>query len=245
MEFYDNIADNYDEMTDANGRSEKIDAFIQSLISRYHPQSVLDTACGTGDHAIRFAQAGLRVTAADITPAMVERAQSKNKASLQLDFLCSPMQNLAGQLNEKFDLILCLGNSIPHLLTAQDLQKTIKGFANLLNPGGTVLIHLLNFPRILAKNERIVAVTRQGDHEYIRFYDFLDDFIQFNLLTVKWQDQTAHHNLVSTPLSPYSPDAICKGLRQNGLEKINLFANYNFNKFQPDHAPAVLIEAQR
>ncbi len=245
MDFYNSIADNYDDMTDASGRSEKTDAFVQSLISRYHPKSVLDTACGTGSHAIRFAQAGLRVTAADITPAMIEKAKEQNTPDCQCNWLCSPMQELAERLDEKFDLILCLGNSIPHLLTTEDLKKTVAGFAHMLNPGGTILIHLLNFPRILANNNRIVAITRQGDHEYIRFYDFLGDLIQFNLLTVKWQDKTSQHNLVSTPLSPYNPATIGNALLQKGLKNIHMFADYNFSEFKPDDSPAALIEAQK
>jgi len=54
-------------------------AFVDSLIKRHAPKarSILDLGCGTGRHAIEFAQRGYRVHGVDLSPQMVERAQAR------------------------------------------------------------------------------------------------------------------------------------------------------------------------
>jgi len=107
---------------------------------------------------------------------MVEQSRARaEKAGVQAQWVVCPMQELAGTVEGKFDLILCLGNSIPHVLKQSELTQTVAGFAQLLNSGGILLVHLLNYAKILTEQKRIIAVNRVGDHEYIRFYDFVSE----------------------------------------------------------------------
>lgn len=241
MDFYDDLADQYNEMTDLDSRAENIRGFIKRIKERYQPKSALDVACGTGMHAVVMSQMDIHAVGADLSPAMLEKAKElAHEKDVQIQWINTPMQDLPAHLDEKFDLILCLGNSIPHLLTPDDLSTTISGCAQLLNPKGALLIQLLNYHKILKAKERIVAITRSGDTEYIRFYDFLPELIQFNLLTINSQNQ---HKLTSTPLFPYTAATLTNSLRQHNFATINTYADLNFNRFDEDESPNLVIEA--
>ena len=84
--------------------------------------SILDAACGTGMHAIALAQQGHSVSGADLSTGMIERAKvNAAEAGVQARFAAAGFGALAqefqGQPDFPFDALLCLGNSLPHLLT--------------------------------------------------------------------------------------------------------------------------------
>ena len=244
MDFYEHIAHDYDAMTGLDRRTDRIKTFVQTLIHRYHPQSALDVACGTGIYAVTMAQQNIQVTAADLSPAMLDQARNlaqQNQVTCQ--WLSCPMQQLTRHLHQTFDLILCLGNSLPHLLTPDDLNQTIAAFAQLLRPGGTALIHLLNYHRLLADQNRIVALTRRDQQEFIRFYDFLDPLVRFNLLQINWHTTPPQHQLSSTTLFPYPAQTVSAALQKHNFNPITHHGNLDFTPYHPHTSPALLIEA--
>ena len=244
MDFYDQISDSYDEMTDLKNRLERIEDFVKALMSRYGPKSVLDAACGTGAYVVKLAQMGIDVTGADISAGMLAKARAQSgRVGVGARWINCPMQQLADHCPEKYDVVMCLGNSIPHILTAGELDQTIKGFAGLLRPGGVLLIHLLNYSRIRQSGQRIVGVTRQGNNEYIRFYDIFPEIINFNLLKITWKGAHSEHQLTSTPLYPYTAQAIRQVIEKHGLGDISLYADYQFNPFDITQSQSLMVEA--
>lgn len=72
--------------------------------------TVLDIACGTGTLADYFAKDGYTVTAFDASSAMITEAKKKNK---KVHFFVDTMQ--AFSVPTKFDLIVCMYDSINHI----------------------------------------------------------------------------------------------------------------------------------
>ena len=82
------------------------------------------------------------------------------------------MQELAEKVPGPLDAALCMGNSLPHLLTDADLSAALESFRRVLRPGGLLATQVLNYARVLARGERIVGIDRHGERLYVRFYDF-------------------------------------------------------------------------
>ena len=57
---YDQFAAGYDLMTDWEARLRSEAGFLRQLFERFQVRSVLDAACGTGQHAMAFARWGWR-----------------------------------------------------------------------------------------------------------------------------------------------------------------------------------------
>ena len=60
-----------------------------------------------------------------------------------MPFVVSDLANL--QASTVYDAVLCLGNSLPHLLTQDDLVAALRGMAGVLRPGGALVLQNLNY----------------------------------------------------------------------------------------------------
>jgi len=249
MDFYDQLADNYAELTDASGRRIPAERFVEQLIRRFDISSAIDVACGAGLFAIELARRGVRVVGSDISSGMLASARS-NAAEAEIDAgLCSwvqtPMQELSNSVSSPVDAVICMGNSIPHLLTDDDLDGAIQGFAGLLSDSGVLAIHLLNYEGVFA-DDRIVGITRSGTREFVRFYDFHGDLIDFNILEIEWTDDgQCSHKLLTTPLRPYLHTMLIDAMARAGFGGIEAFGDLQFGPFDAETSDTLLLTATR
>jgi ubiquinone/menaquinone biosynthesis C-methylase UbiE len=245
MGFYDEIADDYDALTGAGDRAARAEGFLTELVGRFPLRLALDVACGTGLYTILLAKLGVRITGVDSSPAMLDQARRHaTSAGVGVDWVCAPMQELARQALPRVDAVLCLGNSIPHLLTDADLDAALAGFARLLNPGGIVVLQLLNYGRILRQGERLVGINRQADKEYVRFYDFLGQRVRFNILEIDWSGDEPRHQLHSTELRPYLAEELQAALLRHGWRAVRAHSGLHFADFDPDSPESVMLIAR-
>lgn len=244
--FYDPLADNYDTMTGFEGRARVAAGFVRRLLAQYSCRSALDVACGTGVFAMALAQAGVRTTGADLSRAMLRQARRRASAMhLPIRWAQAPMQQPGEKLTGRFDLILCMGNSLPHLLTAAELDAAFLSFRRLLAPGGHLVLHLLNYSRVLKRQERVVEINRQGNAEFVRFYDFPGGNIRFNLLHITWDASGPVHRLSSVELHPYVKTELRAVLAAHGFKRIQTWGGLDFRPFAGARSDVLLLIARR
>ena len=241
MDFYNNIATNYDEMTRFSERLENERDLLQKWHKKYVFQSVVDVACGTGLHAVLFAEMGLKTVGADISEAMLAKAKTNaKKVTTPPVFVLSSMQDLHKNIKGTFDALFCLGNSIPHIPKA-DIYNTVSTFKKLLNPGSILVLQLLNYRKTLEEKNRIVGIHSKGNRQYIRFYDFEKDHLRFNLLTITWDGQKNSHSLNSTILYPYQKEELEKALKSIGFHQFEIYGNMNFDRYFWRESPNLVL----
>lgn len=249
MQFYDDIAEDYDDMMDFERRLGTAVSFARAVVDRYGVAAACDVACGTGLYALALARAGIeRVSGADLSAKMLAAAR-RHGEQLDLDvewFHCG-MQDSRECLAGPYDLLLCLGNSLPHVLTEPELRAVLSGFHSQLKPGGHVIVQVLNYDRILRQQVRIVDVTRspRADAEFVRFYDFLERTVRFNLLTIHWNGNQAEHRMQSTELYPYRSDELQRAFAQHGFTNLQLYGGLDFSTYQPAESASLMLVAQR
>ena len=244
MKFYENIAGFYDDMTRFSNRIEKEQPVFQNLIKQHNIKTALDVACGTGLHTILLNELGVKTTGVDISSEMLKIAERHaNNRGQNPTFLKLSMLELSHNINEKFDAVFCLGNSLPHLQDMNALNNAIAQFAGVLQKGGIVFLQILNYAKILETKNRIVNINYSDNKEFIRFYDFLENKIRFNLLMIKKENDQITHTLNSTILVPYLAEDITKTLKSNNLIKINVFENLLSQPFQQHTSNNLVLTA--
>ncbi|MGA9405897.1 MAG: class I SAM-dependent methyltransferase, partial [Bacteroidota bacterium] len=187
--FYDTLAYDYDTMTGFDKRFIHEKPFFHLLVQRFGITTALDAGAGTGFHSLLLGQFGVHVTALDVSKKMLERVKAHAKDLHQKIYVIeSDFQDLTHKLNKKFDAVLCMGNSLPHLLTYKELVQSLKNFFTVLQPGGVLLLQLLNYDRILKNKERIQSVKEAEGVTFVRFYEFHKDYVVFNILRLKKED---------------------------------------------------------
>jgi SAM-dependent methyltransferase len=112
-------------------------AQIASLLRRLNPhcQSILDVACGTGEHARLLAAHGFVVDGLDLDPAFVHIAKQKHAAGR---FFEADMSDF--HLSHRYDAVLCLFSSIGYLQTLDRVSRAFTCFREHLAPGGVIVI---------------------------------------------------------------------------------------------------------
>jgi SAM-dependent methyltransferase len=223
--------------------------FFQRLFEERQVVRVLDSACGTGHHAIALARQGYQVMGTDLSAVMVERArQNAATAGASIAFQVVGLGELDA-MGETFDAVLCLGNSLPHLLTPQALAEALADFAAVLQPGGLLVIQNRNFDMVWAAQERFMPpqTHRDGDQEwlFLRFYDFHEGTITFNMIRLRRTEQGWEQGVESTELRPVLHQDLANGLKVAGFEQVLLYGSYDGSAFDPAQSGDLIAVATR
>lgn len=247
MDFYDALSSHYREVVNEAARHDAVQRFAETLAEKTGPGRALDLACGAGLYSQALAQAGMEVVGVDLSDGLLDLATRQAKQAEQnIRYLHAPMEHLPPDVHGPFSLIVCMGNSLPHLLTEDDLAAFFEGVATRLGAGGALAIHLLNYDRILASGERIVGITRSDDglREYVRFYDFLDQIVRFNVLEIIREDAEPSHKLYSTTLRPWRAQELIDTMEASGLESVATYGSLDFEPFHLRDSDTVLLLAR-
>jgi SAM-dependent methyltransferase len=217
--FYDACAGDYDRMTGFERRFVAERPSFKRIVERYGIGSALDAGAGTGFHSLLLTELGVRVTAIDLSTAMLDRLSSHaRERDVEIETRGSDFQELPPEWSGRFDAVFCLGNSLPHLLGAEELARTLREFRRVLRPpGGVLFAQLLNYERILASRERVVGVKRDGETIFVRFYDFEGELIRFNILRLDEREGEMDHRLDTVTLRPWKGGELAAALHEAGF----------------------------
>ena len=153
-------------------------------------------------------------------------------------------------MGSPFDAVLCLGNSLPHLLTPGDLAAALADFAAALRPGGLVLIQNRNFEAILARRERWMEPQsrREGETEwlFLRFYDFEPDgTLTFNLVTLRREGTSGWDQRVATTrLWPLRQVELPAALDTAGFGEVVWWGDMQGASFNSETSPNLVVTAK-
>ena len=245
-EFYDVLAEHYDRMVRFEDRLEQEKAVLAEWISGRAVQTGLDLGCGTGLHTIALARLGVRMTGVDPSPEMLARARqnARRHGQKEIHWVQASLEDFPQHLPQRFDLIVCLGNTLAHVPPAQ-LHTVFTHLFGALEDSGILLLQLLNYKPILQKKERILDVRRVQNDIFIRFYDFLSDRLRFNLLILQETQSGLSHLLQSTELFPHFAEDLLRGLESAGFVSIQMFGNLQAAPFEPRTSRNLVIRAAR
>ena len=130
-ELYDLI---YGSFKDYEAESTNIAARLEA--ARPGVRTVLDVACGTGEHARLLAERhGYRVDGVDLDPTFVEIARRKNPAG---HFVVGDMRDF--HLPRRYDAVICLFSSIGYVRTLDGVSEAIARFREHVAPSGVVMV---------------------------------------------------------------------------------------------------------
>ncbi|MFJ8820963.1 class I SAM-dependent methyltransferase [Streptomyces sp. NPDC102467] len=147
--FYDDLAPGYhrifqdwDASMEAQARS--LDPLVGAALGA-GPHRILDAACGIGTQAIGLAGRGHRVVGTDLSPRAAARAGTEAAArGVSLPTAAADLRALPfGPAT--FDAAVCADNSLPHLLTPDDLLAALTGLRRVLRDEGLLLLTVRDY----------------------------------------------------------------------------------------------------
>ena len=255
---YDQFASDYDRFVNWENRLGFEIPLIEKILDevkspKVEPLQILDAACGTGMHALALAKSGYKVAGADFSSEMIKKAQRNAVfAGLELQLETTGFGSLASVFGKsRFDAVLCLGNSLPHLILDEDIDFTLIDFYASLKPGGLLLVQNRNFDAVMQKQDRWMdpQAFQEGDEQWVfeRFYDFNPDgTIGFNIVDLhrnglsEWKS-----TVVSTLLKPQLRDDLVKKATRAGFTRIRTFGTLGGDPFDPQASGNLILIARK
>ncbi len=152
---YSSFASVYDSLTfnvDYKKRAEYITEILKQ--NNINDGLLLDLACGTGSLSVELSKKGYEVIATDASADMLMEAQNKAfSEGLNIMFLCQKMQET--DLYGTVGAIICSLDSINHLESIDEVQKTFGVLKNFIDFGGIMIFDvntLYKHRRVLGNN---------------------------------------------------------------------------------------------
>ena len=152
--FYDNMASAYDRLFFDWQASTKEQAVILDKLFQSNgfdkQATVLDCACGIGTQAIGLAALGYPVTASDISGGeLAEAKQRAERNHVSISFEHADFRALSDVFSQQFDIVICMDNALPHMLTRQDLETAIRSISSRVKPGGLFVASIRDYDALL------------------------------------------------------------------------------------------------
>jgi SAM-dependent methyltransferase len=138
--FYDGLADDYHLIyADWDAGIRRQGDALHALMGQDRA-AVLDCSCGIGTQAIGLALRGHRVTGTDLSPRAAARAA--REAAHRNVAVCTAVADMRRLPfpDARFDVVVCADNSLPHLLTEQDVRAALAEMRRVLRPAGLLLV---------------------------------------------------------------------------------------------------------
>jgi SAM-dependent methyltransferase len=113
-------------------------AAVDRLVRLAAGRPLLEVGAGTGRLALPLAEAGVPVTASDISPEMIEVLRSKDERRL----VTTRVESMADLRDGVFGVIVNAANSLWMLTTAELQEQAVRSAADHLAPGGHLVVEL-------------------------------------------------------------------------------------------------------
>ena len=240
--FFDETSEFYNSMIDSESAIDrKVKLFTKLNVNN---GIVADLGCGSGIDSIALSKCDNTVDSFDPSPKMIKLAEKTAvERGFNVNFYNFAIEDIPKQFDEKYSFICSLGNTIANV-DSKNLTRAFQKIKKILQPNGRALIHILNFDLILSKKERILNITEKEDIHFIRFYDFIDDHIVFNILKFT-NENPKKYKLISTKLFPHTFQTIFETLNMINFSDLDFYGSFNFEVFDIANSKDLLISVTK
>jgi SAM-dependent methyltransferase len=145
-------------LADARGLLDKI-----GLAGNLSGRTVLDLGSGPGFHARALAERGSRVIAVDVSDTCLDELRrectSMDVVALHTDLLDKALFEKYGP----FSVVLCLGDTLAHLATHDDVRRLLENARALLSPGAILALEFREQSKELTGQDAVFTVRADRD----------------------------------------------------------------------------------
>jgi len=235
MDFYKMLSEYYDDIFCDIGDEV---AFISSHISRKDDR-ILDVACGTGQHSVALYEMGYRkIEAIDLEPESIKQAKSK---VIEINFITGSMLDLKKYYTGSFSLIFCIGNSIAHLTSANEVRMFLNDAFSLLFTGGVLILQCINYDRIYSGKVTSLPVIQKNDVKFERKYELGPEKVRFTGVLKTGKTETVS----SIDLLAVRYDMLKQMLIAAGFKNTHFYGDFLKNPYAPESSYALVTWSKK
>lgn len=215
------------------------------------PSTAIDVGCATGAHAELLSELGWDTLGLDPSAGMIAEANRRAAAAAvrqpategrseagSLRFEAGGMLDLPGHAaRSSVSLVACLGNTVPHLASGSELMAFFLAAAEVLAPGGRLVVQQLNYAKILAERPASLPLVVAGPWKFGRSYRYRDDGRLDFVTSLEGDGRDAAADV--TTLSPFLPSDLAEAADAAGLGPLGRYGGWDRSAF--DEAGSIVL----
>ncbi len=236
MSFYQDLAPYYDEIFALEPGEMN---FLERRLAGC--QRLLEAGCGTGLRTVRLAAPGREIVALDLDQDLIAQARAHH-ASPGIDYRVGDMRTIGLKFPAgRFDGLVCLGNTLPHLAGPFELESFLGGAARVLGPGGRLAVQILNYDHLGRNRVTELPVIETAHTVFRRFYEWRADEVGFRTV-LELKDGPRLENEI--PLRPIGAVELA-GLLAGDFSEVELFGGFDGRPHRPDGLVTLALARRR
>lgn len=140
----------------------------------------VDLGCGSGFQSVPLAEAGYRVLALDLCESLLAELRDRI-GSLPIRAVRDDLSNFAAHCATAPALIVCMGDTLPHLPSFEAVAALFREFACTLTPDGRVVLGFRDLATHELKGaQRFIPVRNEPDRLFTCFLDYQPSCVEVN-----------------------------------------------------------------
>ena len=247
-DIYAGFAERYDLFHGEFGQHDPEQAsFFRQLFARHGARTILDCACGTGQHLHLFHSLGYQVTGSDISPSMLAQARKNLAASgIQVPLHQVDYRTLPQHFGTRFDVVTCLSSSLLHMEDGDQVFLALRSMRAVLRRGGILVLTQGTTDRQWAEKPRFILAANTDDFSRLFAIDYLDTGARYNIVDIHrggdrkelevWSVEYPHILL---------HDDQKRLLRATGFAPVEFFGSYRFEPYDKEESRMLIAVAQK
>jgi SAM-dependent methyltransferase len=222
---YSKLAEIYDSIMN-HVNYEQWALYIYEILKTQNIKSgdLIDISCGTGIFLKNFDSVNFRIFALDSSLDMAKSVKRK----FDLPVICSDFRGIC--LKKKFDVVLCLYDSINYILNEKDFLITLTNISRILNPGGIFVFDISTETNSLKFFSNYKESGEAGIYSYSRTSEYIkSEHLQLNTFEL-FDIKNKIHYVEKHRQRIYSLDEVQSIINKSKMKILNIYDDFTFNK---------------
>jgi SAM-dependent methyltransferase len=137
----------------------------------------VDLGAGSGFQSIPLSELGYQVIAIDSSNQLLAELK-ENAKDLSIEIINDDLLNFSKHSPDTVELIVCMGDTLTHLNTHQNIRKLLRSVYNALEIGGQVVLTFRDLTTELKGLDRFVPVRNDANTIFTCFLEYEKDYVR-------------------------------------------------------------------
>ncbi|MBF0410420.1 MAG: class I SAM-dependent methyltransferase [Candidatus Riflebacteria bacterium] len=241
---YNILAEDYEEL---NPKAEiyKQQSFFKEIIIKNKIKTCLDCSCGAGWHLKMITEMGVTCFGSDLSVDMLELAK-KNLKSNSIPLKIGNFLTLDKLWSNKFDLVICMTTSFPHLKNISEMKRATKSISNCLSPGGILLIDNGFSDSFFDHKPKFIPAREDSNSGFYFFLEYLaSKYVRFNILRVSYSMKKISNKFTSFLYYQMRKSTFERVFKKSDFRKVTFFGDFEFSKYSEKLSKRLICLAKK
>ena len=180
------------------------------------PGYAVDLGAGFGMHTIPLARSRFRVLAIDTSSYLLEQLH-KHSTGLQVKTVQADLRDFSRHISAPADLILCMGDTLAHLQSTEEIEQLFRDVAASLRSGGRFVATFRDYRELPLGDKRFIPVRSDSQRIHTCFLERMPERVAVHDIVHEYGAGGWTLRVSSYEKLRLSPDVVIQAAEDAGL----------------------------